>query len=486
MTYTIEEFTRRELELVEQGARMIGPSLMQRVARMRGPARDELLGSLGVLDSARLLYEWEAWARPKQLAPIGIWTVWLALGGRGLGKTRIGTEWIRDRVESGRARSIAVIGPDWKDVRRYQIGGHKGQGGSGLLDVFPPWNKPEWKEDKAEVHWPNGAMAVVQSAERPEFRGANLDTIWADEPIKWRYAEALWDNIEMVLREPGAAPQMCITTTPMPMQLLRDLIMDPGTVVTHGTSWENEANLAPQWIERMRRRYEGTRIGQQELGARILGDNPDALFHMSIIEATRKATAPELMRTLVGVDPAVSQHRKSDATGIVVAGADRDLHCYVLGDGTAKLSPDGWAKVTVDLAIAHKADGFVVERNKVGDLAKHTIQSELRNRRLVGEYDIFEAYSSEDKPARAAPVSALYEHGRVHHVGRGMRELENEITSWQPKHGRSPNRLDALVHAIYVLTHLADDEQVDPDKLYAGYAQLNRGFSRGGASRRVL
>lgn len=486
MSYTAEDFARRESAIVEAGKRNLGPSIMDRLVALSEADRDVVLGELSALDCARLLYDWRAWARPKQLAPNGAWTVWLLLAGRGFGKTRTGAEWVRDRVEAGVARSVVIIGPDWKDLRRYQVGGHRGLGGSGLLDVCPPWNKPQFLEQKGELHWPNGAVAYLQTAERSELRGANLDTIWGDEPIKWRYAEALWDNIEMTLREPGRTPpQIIVTTTPTPMQLLRDLIMDEGTVVTHGVTDENEANVSPQWLARMKRRYAGTRVGQQELEARVLGDNPDALFHMSLINAHRVVMAPDLLRVLVGVDPAVSERRSSDETGLVVAGADHDVHAFVLADASGKMSPDAWAKAAVDLAVLHHADGFVVERNKVGDLAAHTIRQELRRRQLDGKYEILEAYSMIDKAARAAPVAALYEQGKVHHVGRSLGELEAEISSWNPKLGRSPNRLDAMVHAIYELTRITEEPPEDKEKLWAGLGELNKGFVRHGGRRTI-
>jgi phage terminase large subunit-like protein len=487
--YTAEEFARRESEIVEACKALVGPSLIERFARSRPEAREEFLEGLGSLDAARLLYEWPVWARPKQLAPPGDWTLWLNLGGRGIGKNRSGAEWVRERIEVYGARTIALIAPDWKDLRRFMIGGYHGAGGSGLLDVFPPWNRPVFLEQKAEVHWPNGALAVLQSAEKPEFRGANADTIWWDEICKSRYARELWDNVEMTLREPGLVePQALITSTPAPIQVLRDLIMDPGTVVTHGTTFENESNVARSWVARMRRRYAGTRVGEQELGARMLVDDPDALFHQAVIDAHRVFEAPELVRIGVGIDPAVSTNRRSDLTGIVAVGVDVARHLFVLADGTGKFTPEAWARRAIDLAVAQGADFFVVERNKIGELAKSNVSIALRSRELLGEFDILEAYSMLDKGARATPVASLYEQGRVHHVGRRLGELEAEMTGWNPKLGRSPNRLDALVHCAFALLDLASEVDVEPDpaELWRGLSTLNRGFRPGGGGRRTV
>lgn len=471
MRFTAAEFAAREAAIVESGQLLRGPSLAERVAAAGG------LEGISPLDGARLVYEWAFWARPKQLAPAGDWVVWLVLGGRALGKNRLAAEWVRGRIERGEAKSIALIGPDWKDVRRYMVGGQRGAGGSGLLDVWPPWDMPEFVEHKAELHFSGGAIAYLNTAEQKELRGANLDTIWADEIGKWKYAEALWNNAELTLRDVGAVrPQAIMTTTPTAMALLRQIIMDPGTAVTHGAMLENAANLAPSYVERMLRRFGGTRLGLQELDARILSDNPDALFALSLIEAHRVTDEPDVLRRAVGVDPAVSEKRKSDETGIVCASVDRDGHMYVLADMSGKMSPDGWAKASVDLALAWHADFFVVERNKIGDLAKHNIAIELRARGLLGEYEIREAYSMTDKAARAAPVASLYEQGRVHHVGRRLGALEAEITEWNPKTGRSPNRLDALVHVAFELVGLAGGEEPkeDPSLALRGFAALNR------------
>lgn len=481
MTYTLEEFKAREDQIVRAGRLLEGPSLAEQFASLPVQVRKEFLLDLSTFDAYRLLYLWEFWSRPKQRAPLGEWTIWLLLSGRGFGKNRTGAEWIRHRIETGVARTICFIGPEWRDVRRYMVGGQKGPGGSGLLDVWPEYpendpRKPRFLEQKAEIHFPAyDAVIYLNTAEQKELRGANFDTAWGDEIIKWRYAEELWHNFEMTLREPGdVPPQAVITTTPMPMQLLQDIIMDPGTHVTHGTTYENAANLAKTWLERMRRRYEGTRVGDQELGARVLGDNPDALFSQLTIDQYRVKAIPELQEIGVGVDPAVSEKRQSDETGIVGGGVDDRGHLYVIADRTEKLSPEGWAKASVDLALEIGATFFAVERNKIGDLAAHNLRIELRDRKLLGKFEIREAYAMDDKAARATPLSGHYQKGLVHHVGRLLNDLENEQTNWNPKKRRSPNRIDALTHLAYELCGFADEEpDKDPREAFQGLKKAN-------------
>lgn len=494
-TFTVDEFNARIAEIEAMGRLQAGPSLAEQLALTKEGI--EWLESLSPLDAHRLLYDWEFWARPKQLAPSGKWVIWFLLGGRGTGKNRTAAEWVRGRIESGEAKSIALIGPTWKEVRRFMVGGRTGQGGSGLLDVFPDFGPddprtPRFIENKQEVHFDAyDAIAYLNTAEQKELRGANLDTIWWDELCKAKYARALFDNVEMTLRVEGdLQPQMVISTTPMPMAIMKEIIMDPGTHTTHAVTTENAANVAQTWLDRMQRRYAGTRQGQQELGAKILGDNPDAMFHLSLIEAARVDDCPDLVEVCVGVDPAVSTHRQSDAVGIVAAGIDADGGVYVLEDRTAKMSPNEWASEAVDLGLKWGADYFVVERNKVGDLAKSNLMNEIRRRHredeLIPKAAFREAYSSSDKASRATPVAGLYEQGRVHHVGH-LGRLESEMTEWNPSRSKSPNGIDALCHAVYELCQLASFEletvAKDPNALWDGFAEAQRGFEVHGRER---
>lgn len=467
-----------------------------------------LMRSLSPTDRLRLLFAWRGfWARPKQLAPLSAFDVWLLLGGRGVGKTRTGAEWTWERIKSGDAREVALVGPSFGEIRKIMVGGFErradGYNGSGLLDILPPWVAFEVKEQKGEVRFPQyDARCYFVSAEKPEYRGGNPDTVWADEPIAWADPETLLANIFLSNRKRGRVrPQMCMTTTPRPVQFLRDLIMDDGTVVTHATSWENASNLAPGWIERMARTMGGTRQGQQELEGELLGDNPDALIAASVIDQHRVAEAPELDRVAVAIDPAVSQHRKSDDTGIVAvgrAGRADDGHLFVLADATKRYTWDGWATAAFELAEAHGASVFVVERNRSGDAAAANLRtagvnrgfsvrtkSDGKTQQLVGpggrSIEIVEILAMGDKAGRAGPLSTAYERGRVHHVGR-LPRLETEVTEWDPKSAVSPNGLDALVHAATELLELDRPAKADGREAMRGFVEANerlRGMARG-------
>ena len=284
----------------------------------RGLNRDEILEALAELsddEAEALLYDWKGlWARPKQLPPTGAWAVWLVLAGRGFGKSRTGAEWVRDMVETGKARRIALVGPTAADVRDVMI-----EGESGILAVCPPWNKPIYEPSKRRLTWPNGAIATAYSADEPErLRGPQHDAAWCDELCAWRYPMA-WDMLIFGLRL-GDDPRCVVTTTPKPVKLVRDLVKDSTTTITTGSTYENEENLAEPFIKAVKKRYEGTRLGRQELHAEILDDNPGALWKRKQIEDLMVREHPPLLRIAVAVDPAVSANATSDETGIVTGG----------------------------------------------------------------------------------------------------------------------------------------------------------------------
>lgn len=426
------------------------------------------------MDALRKQYDWGYWGRPKQHEPPGDWEVWLLLMGRGWGKSRTAAEWVRYRVESGQARSIALVGPTFGDIRRYMVGGYKGKdrNGSGLIDISPPWNRPKWYQNQGELRWPNGAVAYVCTGEKPELRGPNLDTIWCDEIIKWPRADALWTNIQLTLREKGIAkPRIIMSTTPRPMELLRSIIMDDKTHTTHGTTAENDLNIE---TERMYRLFGGTRQGLQELEAEVLGDNPDALFHQTNIDTHRCESDPDIVRVVVSIDPAVSQHRKSDATGIVVVGLGADDHCYVLADATARMTPEQWGEKAIELFDDWDADGFVVERNRAGDLVQSNVRAAAEKGRQL---QFFEVLAMGNKGDRALPVSTLYQKGLVHHVGI-LARLENEMCEWNPAGGgQSPNGTDALVHAVCELTGIDSEMQRPAARDWQGITRKGAGVA---------
>lgn len=381
-----------------------------------------------------ILYDWSVWARPAQLAPDGDWRIWLILAGRGFGKTRSGAEWVRRQVESGHAGRIALVGATAADVRDTMI-----EGESGLLRIFPDETRPRYEPSKRRVTFPNGAIATTYSADEPDrLRGPNHDLAWADEVAAWRYPDA-WDQLMFGLRI-GDRPRAVATTTPRPTRLIRNLADRPDCVVTRGSTYENAANLSATFLDEMRHRYEGTRLGRQELEAELLLDADGALWNRDMLDDARTTTVPNLRRVVVAIDPAASANVDSDETGIIVAGVDDHGHGYVLEDRSMKGSPAEWASAAVTAHHVHKADRIVAEANQGGDMISHTLRT------IDASVPVKLVHASRGKRTRAEPVAALYEQGRVHHAG-AFPELEDQLCTWTPD-GPSPDRLDALVWAL--------------------------------------
>ena len=314
---------------------------------------------------------WRQWiARDEQLAPPGDWRTWLVLAGRGAGKTRSGAEWVREQVAAGCQR-IALVAPTAADARDVMV-----EGESGILAVSPAGKRPIYEPSKRRLTWPSRAIATTYSADEPErLRGPQHDCAWTDELAAWRLPEA-WDMLMFGLRL-GADPRVVVTTTPRPIQLLRDLVADPKTAVTRGSTYENRANLAVAFLDQIVRQYEGTRLGRQELDAEILDDVPGALWNRAMIEAARPPIGmarPDLARVVVAIDPAVSSGEDSDETGIIVAGKDADGHGYVLADLSGHYTPTEWAKVAIAAYRAHSADRVVAEINNGGEMVEATLR----------------------------------------------------------------------------------------------------------------
>lgn len=404
------------------------------LARLPETVTDRLLDELPEEDLAGLCHDWPFFARPAQLPPPGDWLIWLILAGRGWGKTRTGSEYVIARAGAGHG-PIALIGETAADVRDVMIE----EGPASILKVSPPWFRPQYEPSKRRLTWPNGVMATAFAGDAPDqLRGPQHATVWADEPAKWRYATEAWDNMEMGLRV-GPDPRCIATTTPRPIALIRNLVKDPHVTVTTGSTYDNLANLSPVFAERIRRRYEGTRLGRQELHAELLTDNPGALWSFDLIDEHRTGgTQPAMKRIVIGVDPSGG----GNEIGIVAAGLGHDGHGYVLEDRTLEGSPAAWANAVVNLYDALKADRVVAEKNFGGDM----VLSTLRTARASLPVSLVTA--SRGKQQRAEPVAALYEQGRVHHVG-SFPKLEDEMTTWDPDTvDWSPNRLDALVWAL--------------------------------------
>ncbi|MFY0312368.1 DNA-packaging protein [Leisingera sp. D0M16] len=394
------------------------------------------------------------WALAHQQPPAGKWRAWVILGGRGAGKTRAGAEWVRSQVEGprphdpGTARRVALVGETYDQVRDVMI-----HGDSGILACSPPDRRPKWKASERKLTWPNGAEAQAFSASDPEaLRGPQFDAAWADELAKWKKGQECWDMLQFALRL-GRDPRVCVTTTPRNAPVLKRLLASPSTVRTHAPTEANRANLAPSFIEEMRARYAGTRLGRQELDGVLLADVPGALWSTAGLEAARVAQAPPLDRVVVAVDPAVSAGKGSDACGIVVAGAvtegkPQDWRAYVLADCTVQgAGPLAWARAVIAARDSYDAERVVAEVNQGGAL----VETVLRQADPLVPFRALHARKG--KSARAEPVAALYEQGRVRHLP-GLGDLEDQMCLMTPQgyHGSgSPDRVDALVWALHEL-----------------------------------
>src|SRR6478735_4691069 len=357
--------------------------------------------------AAAFEYHWRYRARPEQLPPGGSWRVWLLMAGRGFGKTRCGAEWVRAEVKAGRRR-IALVGPTAADARDVMV-----EGEAGILAISPDHERPLYEPSKRRLTWRNGAVATTFSADEPErLRGPQHDAAWCDELGAWRYPEA-WDMLMFGMRL-GADPRTVVTTTPRPAKLIRDLVRDPICVVTRGSSYENRGNLAPAFFDQIIRKYEGTRLGRQELDAELLEDTPGALWSRALIEAARPPMGfvmPDLVRVVVAIDPAASSGEDADETGIIVAGKDANGHGYVLADQSGRYPPTEWARTAIGLYRQYKADRIVAEVNNGGDMVEATV------RMVDPNVSYATVHASRGKVMRAEPVAALYEQHRVHHVG---------------------------------------------------------------------
>jgi phage terminase large subunit-like protein len=384
---------------------------------------------------SEIVGHWWAWARPDQRLPDGDWTYWLILAGRGYGKTRTGAETVRQWIADG-FQYVNLIGATADDARDIMV-----QGESGILAICPRRERPEYKPSQRALLWPNGAKSLIFTADEPErLRGKQHEKLWADELAAWRYAES-WDQAKFGLRL-GIKPQAVATTTPRPTAMVRALLADSATHVTRGNTADNRANLAPSFFDAILKRYEGTRLGRQEIDGELLDDNPNALFTVTDIDRARVRTAPELQRIVVAIDPAATSGEESDETGIAVAGVNGD-HGYVLADRALRASPEKWARRAIEAYYEFKADRIVAESNNGGEMVASVIRSADAN------VPVKLVTASRGKAIRAEPVSALYEQGRVHHVG-SFPALEDQMTQFDPSETsqKSPDRMDALVWAV--------------------------------------
>lgn len=415
--------------------------------------RESEIARLRPQDREKLLHHWPFWARPAQSEPPGDWYTWLILAGRGFGKTRSGSEWVRSRVcgktplAAGTHSRVALIAETAADCRDVLV-----EGESGLLKIHPPEFRPIYEPSKRRLTWPNGAVATLYNATEPDqLRGPQHDLALCDELAKWRYAEETWDMLQFGMRL-GDDPRQLITTTPRPIKLLKKIMADPKTITVRGSTYDNSANLAKTFLDQIKAKYEGTRLGRQELAAEILDDVPGSLWTRELLDKHRRPAGsklPDMQRIIVAIDPAGKSQETAVSegtaeTGIVVAGVGVDGRGYVLDDQTCSLTPNGWARRAVAAHDLYNADAIVVETNQGGDMIAAIIKSVRDTVRVI------EVTASRGKVTRAEPVAALYEQGRISHVG-SFATMEDQMVLFTPlgiAGNTTGDRVDALVWAL--------------------------------------
>jgi phage terminase large subunit-like protein len=416
--------------------------------------REAALARMSEEEFALFHHDWNRRARPGQCAPDGDWLIWLIMAGRGFGKTRAGAEWVRGLAARHDNIRIALVGATMGEVRSVMV-----EGASGLMNIGPPSGRPKFEASLRRLRWDNGAQAILFSAAEPEsLRGAEHHFAWCDEIGKWPKGVAAWDNMMMGLRA-GIHPRVVATTTPRAVPLVRRLTTEQGVVQTRGSTLDNRLHLARPHLDAMLRNYGGTLLGRQELDGELIEEVEGALWRRPLIEGARiREMAVERRRVVIGVDPPAGADPGSDACGIVVVALGEDGRGYVLADASIKgASPEGWARAVATAAERWSADRVVAEVNNGGAMVESVLRAAEHT------LPVKSVHASHNKATRAEPVVALYERGRVAHVG-AFPALEDEMCGIMAGGGyegpgRSPDRADALVWA---LTELMLGKQARP------------------------
>ena len=391
---------------------------------------------------------WLKTARTEQVTPPGDWRIWLVLAGRGWGKTRTGAEDIADFALWNNGARVGVIAPTYADARDTCV-----EGESGLLRALPAACIERWNRSMGELMLFNGSRIKLFSADRPErLRGPQHHRVWCDELGAWPNREA-FDQMWFGLRL-GADPRAVITTTPRNTDVIRDLFKRKvaDMHLTKGRTMDNAEHLAPRVLEALTERYAGTRLGRQELEAELLDDTEGAFWNRAAIDASRVQTVPELKRIIVAIDPAMTSGSEADETGIVAAARGIDGLLYVLADWSGRYAPDAWGQRAVMLYQDMRAEMIVAEVNAGGELVEKIL-------RQIAPHILFKPVRAlRGKAERAMPVAALYEQGRVRHVGN-LNLLEDQMCRFTGNNnGASPDRVDALVWALTELSESARGE----------------------------
>jgi phage terminase large subunit-like protein len=427
-------------------------SMAEKIAKL--PPEQKAMALQG-FDPERLQWDWSFWGRPEQQRPEGDdWNIWLYLAGRGAGKTRTAAEWIREEAKytnKGQIR-FALVARTAADVRDVIV-----EGESGIINVTPPSERPLYEPSKRRLTWPNGNTATCFTADEPDsLRGPQFTHAWGDEVAAWRQTPdaagmTAFDNLRVGTRL-GSNPKIVVTTTPKRVPLLYQLMAEAEktgkVIITRGSTMDNQGNLSTAYLDAIKGVYEGTRLAQQELYGEMLSDVEGALWTPDLIDRNRESQLP--MGTplrVVAVDPSVAENPR-DECGIVVCAStgERDLYkrnSWVLEDATVHGSPDVWANKVVQMARKWGCP-VVAEVNQGGALVRNAINT------IDPSIKVLEVHSKYGKALRAEPITLAYEQGRVHHVNY-LADLESQMISWIPGEGKSPDRVDALVHALTAL-----------------------------------
>lgn len=411
-------------------------------------------------EASAILHDWEFWARPDQLPPPGEWFLWLLRAGRGFGKTRTGSQTVIAWARAAESMQILIAGRTAGDVRSLQI-----EGPSGILACSPPGFRPLYEPSKRQLTWPNGVVGVIRYGDEPDgFRGFEGGRAWLDELFHWKRASDAYDNLLFGMRERGCGGvRIIVTSTPKPTKLCKELLRESDTVDTRGSTFDNAANLDPKYLDKVRRKYAGTRLGRQELDGEVLEDNPAAQWTYERIAATRVESCPDVERIVIGVDPAASHGPDSDETGIHVGARGANGHGYRLQDLSGRYKPEDWAKIVVSAYHRWGANAVVVEDNNGGDMVETVI------RMVDPEIPIIRVHAKHGKRVRAEPIAMLEEQGRLHSVGVGMDGLETQMATADLDGDDDDDRIDAMVHAFTELM-LGGASNSDPLKALAALA----------------
>ncbi len=442
--------------------------LIAKLAALRPHDRRVVIARLKPSERRALKEMWEAWAHGGQVAPPGDWRVWMLVAGRGFGKTRAGAEWISALARANASLRIALVGATPADVRRIMI-----EGTSGLLAVANDGERPVWQPSLGRLRFASGAEAAVFGGADPEpLRGPEHDIAWADELAKWKRPGETWHNLDLGVRV-GDRPRILVTTTPRPLPLLRRLLDAADTAVTGGRTVDN-LHLPAAYLRAMAETYAGTRLGRQELDGELLSDVEGSLWPRALIERQRRPSGlglPAMTRVVIGVDPPAGSGPGADACGIVAVGLSAPdpvtgQTCgYVLDDASVRGErPDGWARAVVATYRRWNASRVVAEKNQGGDMVESVLRA------VEAGLSLRLVHASRGKVARAEPVAALYENGRVFHAS-AFPALEDELAGLTANGGyegpgSSPDRADALVWAVTEL--MLGDTAAEPRVRFLG------------------